>query len=420
MVIPRAEHRISRNDINPHALKVLYRFHNEGYSAFLVGGCVRDLLLGRHPKDFDIATDASPEEGRRLFKNSRIIGRRFRLLHVVFGQETIEVATFRKHHENAAAHEAQTSHQGMLLRDNVYGSIEDDAWRRDFSINALYYNIADFTLIDYTGGMQDLETLTLRIIGDPDARFHEDPVRLLRAVRFMGKLQLGVSPETEASMLKLSHLLESVSSARLFQEVLKLFQEGATFATVSLLQKYSLFEQLFPQTAALLTKENNKKLLELALQSTDARAQEDKSISPAFLFAVFLWHPVVAETLRYEEEGLPPAIAIEKAIQAVLREQTKKLAVPRRMLMTVREICLLQYRFVNRTGKKAFRLLTHPRFRASYDLLILRHQAGEAIQELSLWWQQFYISNETEQQYMVKMLNKKQHRPKHQKKSAKA
>ncbi len=232
------------------ALKVLYRLHNGGYSAYLVGGCVRDLLLNWQPKDFDIATNASPEEVRRLFKNSRIIGRRFRLVHVVFGPETIEVATFRTHHENGSTQQGHKSDHGMIMRDNVYGAIEDDAWRRDFTINALYYNIADFSVVDYTNGMADLKARTVRMIGNPEERFREDPVRMLRAIRFMAKLHLDISPETEAPMKALSSLLENVSSARLFQEVLKFFQEGATANTVKLLQKYHLFAQLFPQTAA--------------------------------------------------------------------------------------------------------------------------------------------------------------------------
>lgn len=406
VIIPRAEHIITRNAISSNALKVLYRLHNEGFSAFLVGGCVRDLLLGGRPKDFDVATDASPEEVRKLFRNSRIIGRRFRLVHVVFGPDTIEVATFRTHHDNAEAHEGQKSHQGMILRDNVYGSIEDDVWRRDFSINALYYNIADFSVIDYTGGMQDLQQRMIKMIGQPEQRYQEDPVRLLRAIRFMAKLNLNISSETEEPLLRLSHLLDSVSSARLFQEVLKIFQGGALLQTVKLLQKYHLFAKLFPQTAETLHKPETMQLLELALRNTDARIKEDKTVSPAFLFAVFLWHPITQQTMHYEEEGLPPPVAIDKAIRSIMGKQTQKLAIPRRIIISVREICVLQYRFVHRYGKRPFRLLAHPRFRAAYDLLILRSQAGEHIQELSQWWQQFHEADETTQNQMLKKMNR--------------
>ncbi|MEO8402227.1 MAG: polynucleotide adenylyltransferase PcnB [Gammaproteobacteria bacterium] len=411
-IIPRKDHTISRDNINRNALKVLYRLNSGGYGGFLVGGCVRDLLLGRRPKDFDIATDARPEDVRKLFKNCRLIGKRFRLAHIVFGKEIIEVATFRTHHEKAPEHHAKM-HEGMIIRDNVYGDIEDDVWRRDFTINSLYYNIADFSVVDYTNGMQDIKDKMLRMIGDPDQRFHEDPVRLLRAVRFMGKLDISISPETEAPLTQLSHLIQNVSSARLFQEVLKLFQEGATAPTFKLLQKYRLLEQLFPQTVACLNQPETEKLLEEALTNTDQRIQEGKTVSPAFLLAVLLWHPVMRYVAQIQTEELPPYIAIEKAMQHVIKLQTKQLAIPRTLLVSIREICLLQHHFLHRHGSRPHRTLEHPRFRAAYDLLLLRIKAGEPVGEIGDWWTQFSEGDTAQREKLLKESGKLPHRRKH-------
>jgi poly(A) polymerase len=380
---------------------VLYRLHNAGFSAFLVGGCVRDLLLEKTPKDFDIATDALPEEVRKLFRNCRLIGKRFRLAHIVFGKDIIEVATFRTHHKDAKEQHGKTHEKGMIVRDNVYGTIEDDVWRRDFTVNALYYNIADFSIIDYTGGMKDLKEKRIRIIGDPEQRFLEDPVRLLRAIRFAGKLDLTISAETESSMLELSHLLQNVSPARLFQEVLKFFQEGATLATFKLLQQYRLLAPLFPQTAAFLSDPTAAKLIEDALTSTDHRLQEGKSVSPAFLFAVFLWHPTAKLVKEMLTEKLPTSVAYEKALSIVLRRQVDSLTIPRVLQSSIQEICFLQHRLTYRYGSASFRLLDHPRFRAAYDLLILRAGSGEPIQELSTWWMQFYAGTHEQREALL-------------------
>ncbi len=402
LVISRAEHGISRTRISGNALKVLYRLHNAGYSAFLVGGCVRDLLLGRNPKDFDIATNALPEEVRKLFRNCRLIGKRFRLAHIVFGKEIIEVATFRTHHKDGQEHLGQT-HKGMIIRDNMYGTIEDDAWRRDFTVNALYYNIADFSILDYTGGMQDLQDKVLRMIGHPEQRFHEDPVRILRALRFVGKLGLNIEPETEKYILQLNHLLENVSPSRLFQEVLKFFQEGATLPTFKLMQKYQVVARLFPQTAAMLSQHDTQKLIEEALISTDMRMKEGKTISPAFLLAVFLWHPVSKLMKHYQHtDDLPIHIAYEKALRAVSSQQSEALSIPRRLMITVYDICFLQHRLTCRYGSIPFRLLDHPRFRAGFDLLILRASAGEPIEELHTWWVQFYSGTHEQRVELLK------------------
>jgi len=401
VIIPRAEHTISRSAISRNALKVLYRLNEAGYGAFLVGGCVRDLLLGQKPKDFDIATDALPEEVRQVFKNCRLIGKRFRLAHILFGKEIIEVATFRTHHQNAEEHHAKMRH-GMIIRDNVYGDIDDDAQRRDFTINALYYNIADFSVWDYTGGMADIKARTLRMIGDPAQRFQEDPVRLLRAARFMGKLNIQISPETEAPMMRLSHLLENVSPARLFQEVLKLFQEGATAPTFKLLEKYHLLEQLFPQTAAGLNQPEARKLLNEALENTDLRIKESKTVSPAFLLAIILWRPIEQQVKYHLDDGLPIYAAYEKALQVVVKKQTEKLAIPRVLLVAVREICILQYHLTHRYGSRSYRTLEHPRFRAAYDLLLLRAKIDGMIIELADWWTKFQSGNHEQREKLLK------------------
>lgn len=406
IIIPRAEHPISRHAIHPNALKVLYRLQAAGFSAYLVGGCVRDLLLGLKPKDFDVTTDARPEQIRQLFKNCRLIGRRFRLAHILFGREVIEVATFRTHHENATHEHHGKSDQGMIIRDNVYGTIEDDAWRRDFRINALYYNIADFSIIDYTGGMQDIKNKLLHIIGDPEQRFHEDPVRLLRAVRFAEKLNIDISPETAAPIAKLSHLLHHVSPARLLQEVLKIFQEGALFNTFTLLQKFKLFGQLFPQTDACLDQSETQALIKAVLMNTDKRLSEGRPVSPAFLFTAFLWRPIVKNVTFYEANGVPIFIAFEKALQTVLKQQMQQLAVSRRIQLAVRELCLLQQRLTYRRGMQPYRLLSHPRFRAAYDLLLLRAQAGESVQKLADWWTLFQAASLEQREKMLKEIHK--------------
>jgi poly(A) polymerase len=368
-----------------------------------VGGCVRDLLLNRRPKDFDIATNALPEEVRKLFRNCRLIGKRFRLAHVVFGKEIIEVATFRTHHKNAQESHGH-SREGMIIRDNVYGTIEDDAWRRDFTINALYYSIADFSILDYTGGMPDLQVTTLRMIGDPLQRFQEDPVRLLRAIRFVGKLNLSISPETEKHMLELSHLLENVSPARLFQEVLKFFQEGATYTTFKLMQKYHLFAHLFPQTSVALAQvPEAETLLRHALENTDERLRAGKTVSPAFLFAVFVWHPIFL-LVKKAPEDVPPHVAYEKAIKVVLRQQTETLTIPKRLIISIQDICFLQHRLTCRYGSAPTRLLDHPRFRAAYDLLLLRSASGENTQELSTWWTHFHDGTPEQREALLKKI----------------
>lgn len=378
---------ISRANISRAALNVLYGLKDAGFQAHLVGGGVRDLLLGREPKDFDVATDATPEQVKEVFRSCRLIGRRFRLAHVRFGREIIEVATFR-----AGQPEPSPDHQsdeGMLLRDNVYGNIEEDALRRDFTVNALYYNIQDFSVIDYAGGVADLEAGVLRLMGDPETRYREDPVRMLRAVRFMAKLGFVIEPETEKPIWELGDLLQGVPAARLFEEVLKLFMGGTAATAYEKLRHYDLFAQLFPDTDQALAEQEEEFPHTLVLQgllNTDARVREGKPVTPAFLFAVLLWEPVRLRALVLQAEGLAPYPAFQQAAGEVLQRQLQQVSLPKRFSIPMREIWSLQSRFEHTRGKRPARLVGHPRFRAAYDFLLLRAQAGEVDQKLADWW----------------------------------
>jgi poly(A) polymerase len=349
---------------------------------------VRDLMLGREPKDFDIATDARPEQVREVFRNCRLIGRRFRLAHVHFGREIIEVATFRGGQDGAEPDNHQTD-EGMLLRDNVYGNIEQDALRRDFSVNALYYNIADFSIIDYAAGVDDLRSGVLRLLGDPETRYREDPVRMLRAARFAAKLGFRIAPDTEAPIGELAPLLADIPPARLFEEILKLFLGGTAVGSFEKLRHYGLFAQLFPETEDCLAQLDQEFPLTLVLQgleNTDARVREEKPVTPAFLFAVLLWEPVRRRAEALQADGVPAFQAIQLAAGELLGKQLQRVALPRRFSTPMQEIWSLQARFSNTRGKRPQRLLAHPRFRAAYDFMLLRAAAGEADPELAKWW----------------------------------
>jgi poly(A) polymerase len=387
-IIPRSSHNISRASISENAVKVLYRLRGAGYQAHLVGGGVRDLLLGREPKDFDIATDARPEQVRAVFRNCRLIGRRFRLAHVHFGREIIEVATFRSMQDEAAQGE-RTTDNGMLIRDNVYGTIEEDALRRDFTVNALYYNIDDFSVIDYAGGLKDLSEGVLRLLGDPEIRFREDPVRMLRAVRFAAKLGFRIHPSCEALLEPSASLLDSVPAARLFDEVLKLFMGGTAVQAFEKLRHYNVFAQLFPETDECLAHEDHDfpiTFVVKGLHNTDLRIREEKPVTPAFLFAVLLWEPVRLAAEAAVAAGEPHSLAMQSAASEVLSRQLQFTSLPKRFSLPMREIWQLQHRFESRAGKRVNRLLAHPRFRAAYDFLVLRAEAGEADPELANWW----------------------------------
>ncbi len=391
-VIPRPEHPISRAHISPNAVSVLYRLHHAGHRACLVGGGVRDLLLGREPKDFDVVTDARPEQIHHLFRNCRLIGRRFRLAHVRFGQEIIEVATFRASSEGDNEDDGvERAKDGRILSDNVYGSIEEDAWRRDFTINALYYDIANFAVLDYVGGIADLKAGLIRLIGDPVQRYHEDPVRMLRAVRFAAKLGLRLDPATEAPLHHLGHLLAQIPPARLGDEVLKLFLGGSALQTFELLRHYRLFGWLFPATERCLNHQQQhypKTLLVRALADIDRRLAEDKPVNPAFLSAALMWEPLREQQHRLQEQGLDDHEALQEAIDRVIQAQIPHVALPRRC-NTLREIWEMQPRLAQITGKRPLRLLTHPRFRAAYDFLVLRTETDEQAARLADWWTRF-------------------------------
>ncbi len=395
LVVPRNQHTLSRSNISKNALTVLNRLHQAGFQAYLVGGSVRDLLLNLKPKDFDIATDAHPEEVRRLFRNSRLIGRRFRLVHVFFGLDIVEVATFRKGHPEDAHPEGRQSATGMLIRDNIYGSMADDAWRRDFTINALYYNIADYSIVDYTGGLADLKQHRITILGDPIARYKEDPVRMLRALRLTAKLDFTMDAATAAPIQELKTLIKNVSPARLFDEVLKLFYCGHGMRAYRLLHHYGLFAFLFSQTEKALSAEELRKeqFLALLLQSfknTDARLANGQSLNPAFLFAVLLWPPLQLSVQRLEDEGNAPYVALEMAMKKVLAAQQQEIAIPKRYTLIMMEIWTMQFPLQVRNKKYIKTLFASPRFRAAFDFLVLRMESGEAQLKSAVdWWQHF-------------------------------
>ncbi len=376
---------------------MLYRLKDGGYQAFIVGGGVRDLLLERQPKDFDIATDASPEQVRALFSNARLIGRRFRLVHVRFRDEIVEVATFRGlGNEDLESEDRQVlDAAGRIIKDNSFGSIEEDAWRRDFTVNALYYNIADFSIWDFVDGMRDIEARQIRLIGDPETRYREDPVRMIRAVRLAAKLGLEIHPEAAAPMARLGSLIDSVPPARLFDEFLKVFETGHALEAYRRLRRHGLFEHLFPATATWLAGDEHagtgdgprNRFIERALANTDQRVADGQSVTPMFLFGVFLWGPVQerARAMRRQGQMSEMQALIDAGID-VSNEQIARITLPRRFSVPMREMLQIQPRFDRRQGRRAALLLQHRRFRAAYDLLVLRTELGEVPVELADWW----------------------------------
>ena len=385
--IPREQHPISRKQISPGTLKVLYALKDAGYEAYMVGGGVRDLLAGLEPKDFDVATSAHPEEVRKLFRSCRLVGRRFMIAHVRMGDEIVEVTTFRG--PITDSHERDET--GRILSDNVYGTLETDAFRRDFTVNALYYDIRDFSIVDFAGGVDDLRAGRLRLIGDPELRYREDPVRMLRAIRIANKLGFEIAPEAAAPLQRLAPLLGEIPPARLFDEIVKLFICQQAVASFDGLRRYSLFGILFPDTeTALIEDTAAQALIRHALANTAARLQREQPVTPAFLYAALLW-PAVRLRASYlrSQEGHPEMVALAQAADEALLRQALRIVIPKRFSIPMREIWLLQPRFENRRGGRAKRLLTHPRFRAAYDFLLLRAQAGEpGAQELAEWWTQ--------------------------------
>jgi len=443
-IIPRSEHSISRSGISPNALRVLYRLREGGFQAFLVGGCVRDLLLGIEPKDFDVATDALPEDVRKLFRNCRLIGRRFRLAHVYYGRDIIEVATFRAATAPPPGQEALSDPDaedeeeslieredaeltepadaevfgdadterlfdktGRIIYDNVYGTVDEDVWRRDFTANALYYNIADFSLWDYVGGAEDIAARRLKLIGDPDTRYREDPVRMLRAARFEAKLGFELDPATAEPLARLRGRLADVPPARLFDETLKLFLNGCGVRGLEVLRRRGLLAALLPTVDAYLESDRGasaEALLVRGLANTDLRVSDGKPVTPSFLFALLLYGPIARLIEAAPPERWHDVATILDACDRAVRDAQKHVLIPRRFSLGLREMFALQPRLEHPRGRRALRVLEHPRFRAAYDLLQLRAQAGLASQERADWWKRLQEVSAAEREQMLAAL----------------
>ncbi|HTY03976.1 MAG TPA: polynucleotide adenylyltransferase PcnB [Rhodocyclaceae bacterium] len=396
-VIPASRHGIRREQVSMGARRTCETLQKAGFKAYVVGGAVRDLIAGIEPKDYDIATDATPDDVRGQFRRSRIIGRRFQIVHVMQGPETLEVSTFR------AAHDEDTlkDEHGRVLRDNVWGSIEEDAARRDFTMNALYYDPGREEVLDFHNGVQDIQRKTLRMIGDPRARYREDPVRMLRAVRLSAKLGLRLDPQVQAPIRDMADLIENVPTARLFDEMMKLLFSGHAVDCVKRLRDDGLHHGLLPLLDVILEQPIGEKFVMLSLASTDERVRADKSVSPGFLFATLLWHEVLASWEARKKRDEPPVPAMFGAMDEVLDQQAEKLAITKRIASDIKDIWLLQPRFEKRAGRAPFRLIEQPRFRAAWDFLVLRAESGEAPQELADWWREFQDGSHEEREKML-------------------
>ncbi|MBX8486743.1 polynucleotide adenylyltransferase PcnB [Pseudomonas cichorii] len=412
-VLNSSQHSLQRSQFSRHAVNIVERLQNAGYQAYLVGGCVRDLMLNIEPKDFDVATSATPEQVRAEFRNARIIGRRFKLVHIHFGREIIEVATFRANHpqdeEEEDSNQSSRNESGRILRDNVYGTLEEDAQRRDFTINALYYDPVSERVLDYANGVHDIRNRLIRLIGDPEQRYKEDPVRMLRAVRFAAKLDFGIEKHSTLPIRPLAPMLRDIPSARLFEEVLKLFLSGHAEPTFEMLVDLELFDPLFPASSKALeyNPTYTHTLISNALINTDLRIKQNKPVTPAFLFAALLWPALPAKVLRLQERGMPPIAAMQEAAHELIIEQCQRIAIPKRFTMPIREIWDMQERLPRRSGKRADLLLDNPRFRAGYDFLLLRETAGEQTDGLGEWWTDYQDSNDSQRRDMIRDLGNK-------------
>ena len=421
-VLNQRQHNLRSGDFSRNAVSVVERLQKSGYQAYLVGGCVRDLMLDLNPKDFDVATSATPEQVRAEFRNARVIGRRFKLVHVHFGREIIEVATFRADHPKGNSTNANLSahhESGRILRDNVYGTLEDDAQRRDFTINALYYDPVTERVLDYARGSHDIQNHLIRLIGNPEQRYLEDPVRMLRAIRFAAKLDFDLERNTAEPIARLAPLLKDIPAARLFDEVLKLFLSGYGQYTLDLLLEYQLFAPLFPATAKALelNYDYTYTLIKQALVNTDDRIAQDKTVTPAFLFAALLWPALPARAIEQQNRGLPPLPALQEAAHQLIAEQCQRIAVPKRFTIPIREIWDMQERLPRRSGKRADTLLELPRFRAGYDFLLLRESAGENTEGLGQWWTLYQEANDKDRRIMISELSSKDSAPKKRRRS---
>jgi len=393
-------HAVRRGQISRGAQEVTRKLQQAGFKAFIVGGAVRDLMLGVVPKDFDIATDATPEQVKPLFRRAFIIGRRFRLVHVLAGAETIEVSTFRA---RQMGDDAADEH-GRLLSDNVFGTQAEDALRRDFTINALYFDPATEEIWDYVGGVADVKARRLRLIGDPVTRYREDPVRMLRAARLAAKLGIQIEKKTAAPIPQLAPLIHNVPPARLFDEMEKLLLSGHAVESLKSLRQHGLHHGTLPLLDVILEQPLGTRFIDLALANTDDRVREGKSVTSAFLFATLLWHEVLATWNQAKAQGERPMPALFEAMDKVLEQQAKRLAIPRRFEATIKETWALQPRFEQRSGQRPFRLLEHPRFRAGYDFLWLRCASGEMEGELAglaEWWDRFQHGTQAEREKLL-------------------
>jgi poly(A) polymerase len=383
---------IEESAISINASKVISRLQDHGFQAYLVGGCIRDLLLRKTPKDFDIATDAHPEEVREMFRNSRIIGKRFRIVHVRFGREIIEVTTFRGPH--ADEYDENHSDSGMTLNDNVYGTFEEDVFRRDFTMNAIYYEPQEKEIIDLADGTADIESQIIRTIGDPTGRLREDPVRMLRAIRFQAKLEFGLESDLQSSIRSLGYLIQDVPPARLFEEVLKLFLSGYGTAAFDSMLENDIYGWLFPDSKRSMENNATEELVRLALTSTDQRIAKQMPVTPAFIYAAVLWYPFVDEKQRLEQEDGIKHAAAHEAANNVISKQQLFTSIPKRFSGPMRDIWFLQSRLPSRFGQKPDRIMDHKRFRAAYDFLLLREQAGEKTKQLGEWWTEYQEATE--------------------------
>ncbi len=394
---------IEESAISINASKVISRLQDHGFQAYLVGGCIRDLLLRKTPKDFDIATDAHPEEVREMFRNSRIIGKRFRIVHVRFGREIIEVTTFRGPH--ADEYDENHSDSGMTLNDNVYGTFEEDVFRRDFTMNAIYYEPQEKEIIDLADGTADIESQIIRTIGDPTGRLREDPVRMLRAIRFQAKLEFGLESDLQSSIRSLGYLIQDVPPARLFEEVLKLFLSGYGTAAFDSMLENDIYGWLFPDSKRSMENNATEELVRLALTSTDQRIAKQMPVTPAFIYAAVLWYPFVDEKQRLEQEDGIKHAAAHEAANNVISKQQLFTSIPKRFSGPMRDIWFLQSRLPSRFGQKPDRIIEHKRFRAAYDFLLLREQAGEKTDQLGEWWTEYQEATEERKLAMKQSTN---------------
>ncbi len=409
------KHRIDQEKISKHALSVISQLNNEGFDAYLVGGCVRDLLSKSVPKDFDISTNAHPQDVRKIFRNSRIVGKRFQIVHVRFQREIIEVSTFRKQDPEVSENQSDS---GMILRDNAFGSLEEDSRRRDFGINAIYYNPISKQLIDLQGGIEDISRRLIRSIGPVDLRLREDPVRMLRAIRISEKLGFELATDVREAIRLAAHLIQDVSPARLFEESLKMFMGGQGAKIFLKLKELDVLKWIFPTNHSSLKAFNLELLITRALESTDDRVLKNMPITPAFIYASILWYPFLSERSRYIKElGLNNYDASNEAASSVLSKQQLITSIPRRFSTPVKEIWFLQFRLNSRFGKKPVRTIQHKRFRAAYDFLLIREAAGEETEDLGNWWTNYQAASDEERLSMQKPPKRKNIRTRLRKKT---